>query len=144
MEPISLIIAALVAGATAATKDTAGKAVKDAYEGLKSLIKKKFADKGKKDEGYLVDKQDKEPNSETVKALLKEEIIKAGIDQDEEVLKKAEAFKKLLESSSQSQDISDIQQTFNNQIQAETMNMQQGNNNTQNIGINQKPKQEVV
>ena len=42
MEPISLIIAALVAGATAATKDTAGQAVKDAYEGLKTLIKRKF------------------------------------------------------------------------------------------------------
>ena len=40
MEPISLILAALVAGATAATKDTAGAAVKDAYEGLKALIKK--------------------------------------------------------------------------------------------------------
>lgn len=144
MEPTSLIIAALIAGATAAAKDTAGKAVKDAYEGLKTLIKKKFTDKEKKDECYLVDKQEREPKSETVKALLKEEIIKAGIDQDEEVLKKAEAFKKLLESSSQSQDISEIQQIFNNQMQAETMNVQQGSGNTQNIAINQKPKQEVV
>ncbi len=42
MEPISLIIAALVAGATAAAKDTAEKTVKDAYEGLKTLIKRKF------------------------------------------------------------------------------------------------------
>ncbi|WP_373530434.1 hypothetical protein [Nostoc sp.] len=31
MEPISMIIAALGAGAIAATKDTAGTAVKDAY-----------------------------------------------------------------------------------------------------------------
>ena len=42
MEPISLILAALAAGAAAAAKDTAGTAVKDAYEGLKALIKKKF------------------------------------------------------------------------------------------------------
>ncbi|BDI14282.1 hypothetical protein ANSO36C_00840 [Nostoc cf. commune SO-36] len=42
MEPISMIIAALGAGAIAATKDTAGTAVKDAYQGLKALIKKKF------------------------------------------------------------------------------------------------------
>jgi disulfide oxidoreductase YuzD len=47
MEPISLILAALAAGATGAAKDTAGTAVKDAYEGLKALIKKKFAEKGK-------------------------------------------------------------------------------------------------
>jgi hypothetical protein len=39
MEPISLILAALVAGAVAAAKDTAEKGVKDAYEGLKTLIK---------------------------------------------------------------------------------------------------------
>ncbi|WP_158303535.1 hypothetical protein [Microcystis aeruginosa] len=31
MEPISLILAALAAGAVAAAKDTAGTAVKDAY-----------------------------------------------------------------------------------------------------------------
>ena len=42
MEPISLILAALAAGATAAAKDTASQAVKDAYEGLKTLIKRKF------------------------------------------------------------------------------------------------------
>ncbi len=33
MEPISLILAALAAGAVAAAKDTAGTAVKDAYSG---------------------------------------------------------------------------------------------------------------
>ncbi len=42
MEPISLILAALAAGAVAAAKDTAGTAVKDAYESLKALIKKKW------------------------------------------------------------------------------------------------------
>ncbi|CCI17590.1 exported hypothetical protein [Microcystis aeruginosa PCC 9807] len=42
MEPISLILAALAAGATGAAKDTAGTAVKDAYESLKALIKKKW------------------------------------------------------------------------------------------------------
>ena len=49
MEPISLIIAALSAGAIAAAKDTAGTAVKDAYQGLKTLIKNKFAEQGKAD-----------------------------------------------------------------------------------------------
>jgi Flp pilus assembly pilin Flp len=47
MDPISLIITALVAGALAATKDTAETAVKDAYQGLKTLIKKKFTEQGK-------------------------------------------------------------------------------------------------
>jgi hypothetical protein len=39
MDPISLILAALGAGALAAAKDTAGTAVKDAYQGLKTLIR---------------------------------------------------------------------------------------------------------
>jgi hypothetical protein len=41
MDPISAILAALAAGAAAAAKETASSAIKDAYVGLKSLIKKK-------------------------------------------------------------------------------------------------------
>ena len=89
MEPISLILAALGAGAIAAAKDTAGIAVKDAYEGLKTLIKKKFADKGKEDDNNIIDKHEKKPDSEAVKALLKEELVDLEIDQDVEILKAA-------------------------------------------------------
>lgn len=42
MEPISLIIAALTAGAVAGAQDTAGAAVKDAHGGLKALIRRRF------------------------------------------------------------------------------------------------------
>jgi len=38
MDPISAIVGALVAGASAAATDVASKAVKDAYDGLKALI----------------------------------------------------------------------------------------------------------
>lgn len=86
MEPISLILAALAAGATGAAKDTAGTAVKDAYESLKALIKKKFAEKGKTDDSDIVDKHEKKPDSEGVKTLLKEELLEAKIDRDAEVI----------------------------------------------------------
>jgi hypothetical protein len=89
MEPISLILAALGAGAIAATKDTAGTAVKDAYEGLKTLIKKRFADKGKEDDSNIIDKHEKKPDSEAIKALLKEELVDLDVDQDVEILKAA-------------------------------------------------------
>jgi CHAT domain len=59
VDAISLIVAALGAGALAATKDTAGTAVKDAYQGLKTLIKKKFAEQGKEDDSNIVDKHEK-------------------------------------------------------------------------------------
>lgn len=38
MEPISMIVGALVAGSSAALKDTANQAVKDAYCGLRTLV----------------------------------------------------------------------------------------------------------
>jgi hypothetical protein len=40
MDPVSMIVEALVAGASSALKDSTGKAVKDAYEGLKALLVK--------------------------------------------------------------------------------------------------------
>jgi disulfide oxidoreductase YuzD len=93
---MEIILAALAAGAAAAAKDTAGTAVKDAYEGLKALIKKKFAEKGKTDDSDIVDKHEKKPDSEGVKTLLKEELLEAKIDRDAEVIKTAEELLKQL------------------------------------------------
>lgn len=47
MEPITLILGALAAGAVAATQETAGQMIKDAYAGLKTLIKRRFSEKQK-------------------------------------------------------------------------------------------------
>jgi hypothetical protein len=85
MEPISLILAALVAGATAATKDTAGAAVKDAYEGFKALIKKKF----EKDALAQAMVEAKPEDIKQSEVLLRNKITEAGIDQDVEILKAA-------------------------------------------------------
>ena len=90
MEPISLILAALVAGATAATKDTAGAAVKDAYEGLKALIKKKF----EKDALAQAMVEAKPEDIKQSEVLLRNKITEAGIDQDVEILKAAAAILK--------------------------------------------------
>jgi hypothetical protein len=92
MEPISLILTALGAGAIAATKDVAGTAVKDAYEGLKALIKKKFAEQGKSDPSTIIEKFEKKP--EVTKPLLEDELKEAGLEKDEEVLKAAKAVMK--------------------------------------------------
>jgi hypothetical protein len=95
MEPISLILAALAAGAVAAAKDTAGTAVKDAYESLKALIKKKFAEKGKTDSSTILDKYEQKP--EKTKALLEDELEEAGLKQlkeDDEIIKAAQEVMK--------------------------------------------------
>jgi hypothetical protein len=86
---MELILAALIAGATAATKDTAGVAVKDAYEGLKALIKKKFAEQGKDDPSKIIEKFEKKP--EVTKPLLEDELKEVGLEKDEAILKAAEA-----------------------------------------------------
>jgi len=87
MEPISLILAALIVGATAAAKDTASAAFKGAYMSLKALIKEKF----EKDAlaQSIVDAKPEEIKQ--TEDLLKAKIIKAGIDKDEEILKAAQA-----------------------------------------------------
>jgi hypothetical protein len=82
---MELILAALIAGATAATKDTAGVAVKDAYEGFKALIKKKF-EKDALAQAMVEAKPEEIKQSEV---LLKNKITEAGIDQDVEILKAA-------------------------------------------------------
>jgi hypothetical protein len=43
MDPISLIVAALAAGATAGVSNTASTAVKDAYTGLRELVRRRLA-----------------------------------------------------------------------------------------------------
>ncbi|TRT81240.1 MAG: hypothetical protein EWV82_13390 [Microcystis aeruginosa Ma_AC_P_19900807_S299] len=94
MEPISLILAALAAGATAAAKDTAGTAVKDAYESLKALIKKRFA--GDTLAQAMIDAKPDEIKQ--AEGLLTNKITNSGVDKDEEVLQAAQMLLKQLKS----------------------------------------------
>lgn len=125
MEPISMIIAALGAGAITATKDTASTAVKDAYQGLKTLIKKKFADQGKEDDSDIVDKHEKKLDSEAFKALLKEELINVGIDKDEIIIKAAQELLK------QEKPEESAAGKFSTVFQGEVKAAQLGDHNTQ-------------
>ena len=86
MDPITLILTALVAG----TAKAAGDAVPDAYKGLKALIQKKIA--GKPAAEMVLAEHEKDP--ETYAAPLKKNLVEAGVDQDEEIIK---AAKELLE-----------------------------------------------
>ena len=94
MEPIALILTALVAGATAAAKDTAGTAVKDAYNGLKLLLKKKF--EGDALAQAVVDS--KPEDIEKVEGLLKSKITEFGVEEDTEILQVAKELEELLKT----------------------------------------------
>jgi hypothetical protein len=83
MDPISLIISALVAGAAAGLKPTAEKVVKDAYAGFKNLLIGRF---GKKSN---IESLEEKPQSAGRQATVKEELAEAGADRDAELMERA-------------------------------------------------------
>jgi hypothetical protein len=103
-----MIIAALGAGAIAATKDTAGTAVKDAYQGLKTLIKKKL-------EGDVLGQAMVDAKPEEIKqaeGLLKDKITKAGADKDAAIIQAAQELLNQVKEQPGGQQI--ITQTLSN------------------------------
>jgi hypothetical protein len=93
MDPVSLIVAALAAGVSTALKDTAGEAVKDAYNGLKSLLKRKFGDKTAAQ--VAIEKHAESP--EVWEKPLEEEIKQSGVAEDEEVVRSAQKLMELVD-----------------------------------------------
>jgi hypothetical protein len=83
MEPISLLLTAIVSGAAAALEPTTKQAVKDAYDGLKALIKRKWGDVG-------IESVERDPKSVKRRDVLMEDLEKAGAAPDEEVMKQAQ------------------------------------------------------
>ena len=80
-----MIVTALVAGATAGLKPMAEQVVKDAYEGLKALIKQKYQ---RVDVGVI----EADPKSKGRQAVVEEELTTAAAGQDEELLARARAL----------------------------------------------------
>ena len=88
MDPLSLIVAALTAGAAAAAKDTAGAAIKDGYQGLKALILRKLA--GIPAATVVLEEHEKDPD--LYDAPLKKKLEAAAADQDAAILQAAQAL----------------------------------------------------
>jgi carbonic anhydrase len=93
MDPVTLILSALASGAVVAAKDTANQVVKDAYQGLKALIQRKFA--GKPDAESALAKYERKP--EVYKEPLKDELSQVVADKDEEIIKAAQKLMSLID-----------------------------------------------
>lgn len=93
MDPITLIVAALVAGASSGLQGAAGDAVKDAYAALKGLIGRRF---GAKPE-VTVAMEQAEQSPKVWTEPLKEVLAKAGADQVPEIVQAAQEVMKLVE-----------------------------------------------
>jgi len=89
MDPFTLIISALVAGVA----NTANQAVKDAYNGLKALLLRKFADKPKAQETLA----DHEQDPETYEKPLKKALTEAHIEEDQAILEAAQKVMTLVQ-----------------------------------------------
>lgn len=79
MDPITIIVNALAAGAAAGLKTTAKQVIKDAYVGIKALIQHKYG-------ALSVETLEQKPDSKIKQASVKEDLIDAGADKDKELL----------------------------------------------------------
>jgi hypothetical protein len=89
MDPVSMIIGALLAGLT----DLSSLVVKDAYDGLKSLIIKRFKARGKPEGENAVKKFEEEP--EAWETALESALKEIDIQNDSEIMQAAQKLAKV-------------------------------------------------
>lgn len=90
MDPVSIIVTALATGAAAGLKPTAEQIIKDAYEGVKALIKRKFS--APINIGLL----ERDPASKAKQEVVREELNRLDASSDHELLAQAKALLDLI------------------------------------------------
>lgn len=90
MDPVTLIVSAVLAGVTASASDVAKAAVKDTYDLFMNHLRKRIAKK--EDALDALDEAAKKPGSEARKAVLIEELQGIGIDSDKELVEFAQTI----------------------------------------------------
>src|SRR5262245_6164185 len=108
MDPVSIILTALVGWAAAAAKDTASQAVKDAYAGLKSLVLGKLEAK-QSNASTMV--KEFERDSDTWHKPMEKSLETAGAASDEEIIRSARSLLRLVEPQQFRQGKYDVQVT---------------------------------
>jgi hypothetical protein len=95
VDPVTLIVAALVAGAAAGLKDTASSAVKDAYNGLKGLARRRLA--GHPDGELVLARHEQDP--QVWDKPLAQELTAAGAGDDPALVAAAQALMRLVDAA---------------------------------------------
>ncbi|MER6832047.1 hypothetical protein ABT352_39095 [Streptosporangium sp. NPDC000563] len=93
MDPVTLIVTALTAGAAAGVGDAATTAVKDAYQGLKERLFARFS--GKNTAEIVLAAHESDP--QTWAAPLAKELLASGADTDSDVLEVAQRLLALVD-----------------------------------------------
>jgi hypothetical protein len=107
MDPLTLILTALTAGASASIQDTASQAIKDSYSGLKALILRKFSDQPKTQ--TVLDEYEEDPD--TYEKPLRKALSTSHLDQDEELITAAHQMMTLVQPQQASMGKYNIQNT---------------------------------
>ena len=97
MDPVTLIVTALAAGAASALQDGTAEAVKDAYARLKALVKKRFAGLGRAKAELTLAEHEAAP--QTWEAPLGAELSAAGAEGDADLVAAAEALMRLVDEA---------------------------------------------
>ena len=97
MDPVTLIVTALAAGAAMGIQDTASSMVKDAYASLKAMVKKRLG--GGSNADYVLARHEQAP--ETWQAPLSAELTQAGADRDDDLIAAAQALLDLVGQAGQ-------------------------------------------
>jgi RIP homotypic interaction motif len=95
MDPITLIVTALAAGATAGVTDSLSSGVKDAYAKLVALVRRRLANRP--DAELVLAKHEKAP--QVWQAPLEAELREAGADRDSDLLAAAQALMSLMDAA---------------------------------------------
>ena len=95
MDPVSIILSALVAGSTAAAKDTVSEAVKDAFSSLKGLVQRRL--RGNAVAETALSELEKDP--ETWEKPVAKSLAEHGLGEDDAALSLAQRLLDLLEES---------------------------------------------
>jgi hypothetical protein len=95
MDPVTLIVTALAAGAALGVKDAASSAVKDAYGALKALVKKRLA--GRPDGELVLARHEQAPG--TWQTPLEAELTAAGAGSDAELVAAAKTLMDLADAA---------------------------------------------
>ena len=92
MEPVTTsIVTALVTGAIASLKPTVSRAVKDGYERLKALIKRRYSK-------VSIDQLEADPTSEARRAVVEEDLQRTEAEKDPELLQQVKALLDAIQS----------------------------------------------
>jgi hypothetical protein len=100
MDPVTLIVTALAAGAAMGMQDTASAMIKDAYAGLKAMVNRRLG--GGPNADYLLAKHEQAP--ETGQAPLSAELAQVGADRDDDMIAAAQALLELVGKAGQAKE----------------------------------------